>query len=125
MKTEKQFQTYIESVIKRYAPICGVSHCIFSVKKEPEPDKKAHYSIGHRYPYINQTIYYSKEAFSDWGKGIDQEMYIVHELCHAITDEFYTKSVDRFVTATTIEDAREKLTDHIANIVYKLSKSHS
>lgn len=44
---------------------------------------------------------------------------LVHELSHAITDPLYGSAFDRFITKPELENRREELTDHIANIILK------
>lgn len=51
---------------------------------------------------------------------METEKILLHEMIHALTDEFYSKSTERFVSRTEIEDSRESLTDHITNVVYAL-----
>lgn len=52
-----------------------------------------------------------------------QEMILVHELCHCISEETYILHMellnDRFVTKKSIEDARERLTQRIANVAFR------
>lgn len=120
---ERDFKTYIESIIQKYVPLVCLTHHIFTVKRDPEKSD-SHYGSAFRYPYLQQEILYSQKAFDEWVSGVDQEIYILHEICHSLTDELYAKAGDRFTLSRTIEDARERLTDHITNIVYKLNKNH-
>lgn len=76
------------------------------------------------YPYKSITVRYSKgllEAFKkkDYDHILD---VLVHELCHAITDPLYAKATSRWCGKEEVEDEREGLTDHIANIIRKLDK---
>lgn len=72
------------------------------------------------YPYKNIQVSYSDELMDryemskQWAKKI-----LVHEMIHAVTDELYSKSCDRFVSKNEIEDSRESLVDRLANIIVK------
>jgi len=45
----------------------------------------------------------------------------MHEMFHVVTDKLYAKAGSRFVGNGELEDEREQLTDHLANIVLKLT----
>jgi len=72
-----------------------------------------------RYPYKSIEIRYSTSLFEDWCKGEDVKNELTHEMCHVVTDPFYCKAVSRYLGKDELEDERERLTDHIANIVLK------
>lgn len=73
------------------------------------------------YPYLNATIRYSNLLVMElFAKGIDIKPYIIHELCHLITDPLYCKAVSRYVSIGEINDERERLTDYICNIALQL-----
>lgn len=75
----------------------------------------------YSYPYKSIAIRYSDYALEDWGKknyeGVGR--MLAHEMAHVVTDPFYTKAIDRYVGKQEIEDERERLTDHVANMVMK------
>jgi len=71
------------------------------------------------YPYLNVTIKYSDKVVDKWKNGKDIVPYLVHEMCHPITDPLYTKANSRYVSVDEILAEREKLTDYICNIVIK------
>ena len=48
----------------------------------------------------------------------NSERRIIHEFCHIITDPLYAVVLD-FPSKKQIENERERLTDHIAQIVNK------
>lgn len=73
----------------------------------------------YNYPYLNVTIRYSEEFEERWGKGEDMTPFIVHEMCHPITDPLYSKATERYASNTEILDERENLTDYICNIALK------
>ena len=86
------------------------------------PNKKEEdYFLASRfnYPYLDLTIIYSEDFIKDWQKNKkDAERRIIHEFCHAITDPFYATIIN-WPTKQKIEDERERLNDHIAQIVNK------
>jgi hypothetical protein len=117
MKTEKQFKTYIESVVKKYQPILLLQRHLVTVKKIEDD---GYFNCLFNYPYLNVTIGFSIRALKDWQKGENKEREIVHEMCHMLTDPLYAKAITRYTSKQDMEDERERLTDVIANIVYKL-----
>lgn len=44
---------------------------------------------------------------------------LIHEYIHPLTDPLYCKARSRYVTHDELNDEREALTDHIANIIIK------
>jgi len=76
-----------------------------------------------RYPYKDIEIQYSEAIFTDWvnGKKAETREILMHEMFHVVTDKLYAKAGSRFVGNGELEDEREQLTDHLANIVLKLT----
>jgi hypothetical protein len=74
------------------------------------------------YPYKTTVIRYSDHTFDDKDTKKELERCLIHELCHTLTDPLYNYGFDRFVTKETLNNERERLTDHIANIIVKLFK---
>ena len=120
MKSNKDFETHIHKTIKKFVPILFLQKHTFKVKFGTEA-ASSYYDFIYNYPYLNQTIGYSELAFKEWLSGKDQTPYILHEICHALTDPLYSKAVQRYVSKDEIEDERERLTDHICNIVLNLT----
>jgi len=114
----KDIEKYIMNVIEKYIPILLLQRHTFEVKKGVE-DQKSFMECLPNYPYLNATISYSKECVKGWKKGKDVVPYIVHELCHLITEPLYAKGIGRYATKDEILDEREELTDLICNIVIK------
>ena len=75
----------------------------------------------YRYPYKEIVIRYGLDVNKYWPNE-KEYLYnaLVHEMCHPITDPFYTKAITRHTTKDEVEDERERLTDYIANIILKL-----
>lgn len=61
-------------------------------------------------------------ALQYFREGVDLTPYILHELCHLLTDPFYAKATNRYATHTEINDERELLTDIMCNIILKTLK---
>lgn len=116
-KDHKLFQEWVIKMFEKYKPILFIEK--YSIKVEP--DKKGRYMASEfNYPYLDAKILYSDEALYDWKNDKkDAERRIVHEFSHIITDPFYCMAIESFIPKQQIEDARERLTDHIAQIINK------
>lgn len=81
----------------------------------------AHAECVLQYPYKSITVRYGKDLLDDWcaSKRDEVKAVLIHEMCHPITDPLYCKASERWVGRNEIEDERERLTDHIANIIIK------
>lgn len=73
------------------------------------------------YPYKSITIRYSQELLNKWENGDKQHVLdvLTHEMFHPITDPLYAKSTSRWASKDEVEDERERLTDHLTNIIRK------
>ena len=120
-KTKKDFEAYVFRIIKKYIPVLFLQRNTFEVEQGTK-DKNAYFEARLAYPYLNQKILYSDEAIKDYADGKDMTPFIVHEICHAVTDPFYYKATERYVTEKEIEHERELLTDHVCNIVLRIKK---
>jgi len=126
-KTRKDFETYLLKIIGKYVPILLLQKNTFKIRKSEVSDWEDHpafdtsyFGCLFNYPYSDVTIIYSEEAFNDWVReNTDMESFIIHEMCHVLTDPLYSKATKRYITKEAIEDEREILTDHICNIVLK------
>ena len=74
------------------------------------------------YPYKTITIGYSDSLVKDWSNGKKDYVIAVltHEMCHVVTDPFYIKAISRYAGRDEMEQERERLTDHIANVIIKI-----
>ena len=116
MKKEQQYRKWIEHMFEKYKSILFIEKYHFKCEKDSET-----YYLASRFnhPYLNITIFYSEKSMKDWAKDKkDAERNLVHEFCHTITDPFYSTVVN-WPSKTSLEDQRERLTDHIAQIVNK------
>ncbi len=118
--SEKKFKQYVMGIIEKYTPILLLQKYTFEIKKGGLEDPKAFMESLYNYPYLNATIKYSDECIKEWKDRKNIIPYIVHEMCHLITDPLYTKATTRYASRSEIEDERENLTDLICNIIIKM-----
>lgn len=117
MKSEKEYVKWVFQMFKKYAPVLFLDKYHFRVELDKE---KRYMASKFNYPYLDITILYSQESLDDWIKDKrDAERRLIHEFCHSITDPYYCVTTDRYVSKNQLEDARERLNDHIAQIVNK------
>lgn len=114
----KKLEQYITKVIKQYQPKLLLTRNVFDVNY-PTYCKDAYMECTFNYPYLNITIKYSDLLINAWNKNEDIKPFIIHEMCHVITDPLYSKANDRYSSKNEILDERELLTDYICNIVLK------
>lgn len=119
-KTKAQFEAYIRTLIKKYSPILRLQQRIDP--QFTDNPRWSYLAFQFSHPYQDCYLYYSERAFADWKDGRTENVNhgIIHELCHALTDSFYAKATERYVTQEDMESEREKLTDLIALIVHGL-----
>jgi hypothetical protein len=126
-KTKKAFEDYLLKVINKCIPVLLLQKYTIEVRisEIDDWDKRPDFDSGYfgnlfNYPYLNAIIIYSKEALDDWiEENTDMAPYIIHEMCHIITDPLYSIGNKRYVSKEALENERELLTDHICNIVLK------
>lgn len=91
----------------------------YHLKVTKSEDKDTYLASEFNYPYLDINILYSEKSFKDWQKSkLDAERRMIHEFCHTITDPLYS-ICNNYPSKKEIEQARERLTDHIAQIVNK------
>lgn len=122
MKKKKEFEIWANKQLKEIQNVLLLNDfrlMPISISKDPNVSTSS-----FRYPYKEIIIRYAPEVYEDWENGNkDQAMSVlIHEMLHPLTDKIYAVAHDRFVTNTTLENERENLTDHIANIIIKLLK---
>jgi len=122
-KNRKSFEKYILKIIDEYTPVLLLQRHTFKVKRGVE-DKRSLFECLFNYPYLNVTIKYSDSSFKKWEHGKDLVPYIVHEMCHPVTDPLYQKALYRYVSKNEVNDEREILTDHICNIALNKYKNN-
>jgi len=115
----KDFEKYCYKVIYKYSKILLLDKHLFRLEY-PTENKEAVMECVCNYPYLNVTLKYGDLALKEWKKKKEDCIpFVVHEMCHVITDPLYCKSIRRFVSRDEIGDEREKLTDYISHIVIK------
>ena len=103
-------------IIKKYQPILLLTRNTFELNY-PTESKKALAECVFNYPYLNVTLNYGDELIKKFNKKENIVPWIVHEMCHVITDPLYAKATSLYVSENEIRDERELLTDYICNIV--------
>ena len=113
---EEQYKKWIRQMYDKYKSVLFIEKFHLKVEKSNNDDYLA---CRFNYPYLDAVILYSEKSFQDWKKDKkDLERRIVHEFCHVITDPFYSVAMN-FPSRSSLENERERLTDHIAQIVNK------
>lgn len=117
----KKFEKWALPKIEKIAKIMLLEHFYpIKIKWKKEIMYNAIAGFQFSYPYQSLTILYTDKLIEDWKeKDNSVKNILVHEVTHALTDPFYNAGWQRFITKEVFEDEREKLTDHIANIVIK------
>ena len=118
MKGDPKFEKYCLKVIEEYVPKLLLQRHTWEVKYNTENPKSVLECV-FNYPYLNITINYGDKVLEKWKKKEDIIPYIVHEMCHPITDPLYCKATNRWSTHDEVKDERELLTDYICNIIIK------
>lgn len=118
-KERKAFEKWSMPVLKKLQDVLLLND-FFPLEIEPsEKDDTSECLVA--YPYRSITVRYSNNLLQDWKKKkMDLVLSVlIHEMCHPITDPLYCKAVSRYAGKEEIEDEREGLTDHLANIIIK------
>lgn len=120
MKKQKQFERFCNETLRGIQKELLLDSFILHDIKHKEKDD-SHAECIFYFPYKDIQVQYSKSLYDEWESGDinSTKATLIHEMCHVITDPLYSVGVDRFTTKATLEDARENVTDHIANILYK------
>lgn len=127
-QTELDFQLWIAKIVREYLPKLGLSLHEIKIEKDPDMDNEKDgngLQVSCSYPYLDTTIYYGNKSFNNWKKGHIHKYFVVHELCHILTDPLYFKATNRSSTWKEINDERERLTDTMAMIIRRLESNKS
>ena len=116
MKHENQYRKWMAEMFEKYKSVLFIEKYHLQVTH----NKETHYLASKfNYPYLDIEILYTEKSLNDWKRDKkDAERRLIHEFCHTITDSFYS-AVTQWPSKPVLEDARERLTDHIAQIVNK------
>lgn len=115
-----KYHGWLRALWNTYAPILHITNVrpVFKYKKDLGG---ALMKCTFRYPYLDNEIQYGDSIINEWKKDKQEaEQVALHEFCHIVTDAMYAKAISRYVTTQEIEDERERLTDHMANIIFPL-----
>lgn len=118
---QKAFEKWSISVLENLARVLLLEdfHPIeISYKKL---DQEINAECDFIYPYKSICIYYGDNLLEDFSKKDYTKVKnsLAHEMCHPLTDPIYSKAITRYASRNEISDERERLTDHIANIVLR------
>lgn len=119
-KKERQFEKWALGELEQISKVL-LTDDFFPIKLKKGCSANAYASIDMAYPYKSITINWSDDLYKWWSekKYTEVRQILVHEMCHPLTDPLYSKGVDRYMTKDALNEERERLTDHIANIVLK------
>lgn len=116
MKNKDKYEKWIKEMFDKYRSVLFLEKYRLEIEYSDEKGAPM-LATDCNYPYLDIVITYTDKALNDFLKNKKRsERWIVHEFCHIVTDSFYS-TVVRWPTKQAIEDARERLTDHIAQIV--------
>ena len=116
----KALEKHILKIVEKYKDSMFLNMYSFNVQYQPEETKFM--ACKFSYPYLHCSIFYNIDAEKEFKEGKDMVQYVIHEMSHLITDPLYNIAFDRFLVKDTLENERERLTDWIANIVFKLAR---
>ena len=117
----KELEKWALPILKKYQSILLLDdhRLTFEFTKDIEASTMMHHLF--QYPYKETCIQYGNSAIESWKKKEKEDLkaILIHELCHSITDPLYDKACARYVDKNSLNDERERLTDHLANIIVK------
>lgn len=117
-KDRKEFEKWAIPLLKKAQKILLIEH-YEPLDIEHREDVNYAECACHQ-PYQSITIRYSDKVVEDWKKEKSSVIgVLVHEMMHVVTDPFYHVAVQRYTNGREMEDARERMTDHLTNIILK------
>ncbi len=118
-----KFEKWANSELLKIQGILLLNHFTLQPISSKIESKSARAECKLNYPYKDINVCYSEELMKEWeeGKVGDVFQILVHEMCHPLTDPLYCVGMERMVSKDQMENEREALTDHIANIIIKNS----
>lgn len=121
-KNGKEFEKWAKKNLAKLQSVLLLHDHVVSFEYDGEMTSPTLMQHGFNYPYKTTAIYYGDTALKKWAAKEKEELYncLIHELCHSVTDPLYAKATSRYVSRGEVEDERERLTDHIANILVNL-----
>ena len=120
--THKKFEAWATPHLAKMSRVLLLDHFHpVSISYDQAAVGKFFLCCDHQYPYQTIHLSYGDAALRAFEKKDYATLLnsLTHEMVHPLTDALYSVAFNRFVTNTQVENEREKLTDHIANIVLK------
>ncbi len=118
-REQKSFEVWALPKLKKLQKIMLLQH--FSpLEIEFYKSTDTYAECSNQYPYQSIIIRISDKMLEDFKKKSEHKSIIgtlVHEMCHPLTDPLFNIGYERFVTKDQLKNEREKLTDHIGNII--------
>ena len=118
----KQFEAWALPILKKYQAVLLLQdHTLDLTYRKELVTENTLMEHGFNYPYKHIGIHYGNKAVEYFKNKNKKELYdcLIHELCHSVTDPLYNVAYERFLTRDALTNERERLTDHIANIIIK------
>lgn len=120
-KNKIEFEKYLMQISLKYQKVLLLEHA--TLKWTYGTGNKDSYAESWvTYPYLSINLHYSQDMLDKWlknKKDINIVYTVIHELIHTLTDPLYIKGNNRYISKDEINDERERLTDHMANIIIK------
>lgn len=119
MKRDKQFEAWARPILLKAQKKLLVEEFV-PLELVPS-DEHPQLAFGLCYPYKDAKVYYGPDAIRIFKQRRFEYLKkaLVHEICHALTDPIYCKAGSRYISKDELEDERERLTDHLANLIIK------
>jgi hypothetical protein len=120
-KERKQFEQWAKDVLAKIQKVLLLGHFAPLELEYGCKNAGAYAECELTYPYQSITVRYGDLALADWRKKDLESLknVLIHEMCHPLTDPLYSKATSRYASRDEIEDERERLTDHIANVLIR------
>ena len=118
----KDFEKWALPIVRKYQKILLLEDHLLTFEQSNTVEGGITMHHLFMYPYKETCIQYGSDALAMWKRKDKKTLkeVIIHELCHSVTDPLYGKATNRFIGRDELNDERERLTDHIANIIVKL-----
>jgi hypothetical protein len=116
-KSQRDFEKWAKRIISHFRTKLLLERHTIILEASESTD---YFECSFRPPYLDNAIRYNPSKVKrDWDNGSIEDLKhaLIHELCHVLTDNFYGKATNRYISKDELNDERETLTDHIAMIV--------
>jgi predicted metal-dependent hydrolase len=116
---KQDFEKELKKQINYYTNILNLNEYRITVKQV----NCEYLNISTNLPYYDVIIGYSDSIVQDFLDKKDISFYILHEVCHLITEDLYHRAFDRFTSESRLDYSRERTTDRIAGVINNLLKN--